>query len=184
VQVQEALRQASQLYQTKSPVDFDKAYQSLTELLSGLPDDPEVLNNLAYLLVGPDAPPGREKEALTYSAKSFELLSRSGPVNPYVADTHGWVLILNNQVDEGIRILEEVLARKEFAEAYLHIGEGYLRKKAAQQALSSLKRGREVLERPENQVPGSDVATLRVRIDDAIARAQAMVDATGGGGGN
>lgn len=184
VQVQEALRQASQLYQTKIPVDFDKAYEALKELLTEVPEDPEVLNNLAYLLVGPDAPGGREKEALKYSSKSFELLSRSGPVNPYVADTHAWVLILNNQLDEGVRILEEVLARKEFAEAYLHIGEGYLRKKAAQQALSSLKRGREVLERPENQVPGSDVAILRARIDDAIARAQRMAEASGDGGGN
>lgn len=179
VQIQEALRQASQLYQTRTPVDFDRAYEALKELLSMTPDDPEVLNNLAYLLVSGDAPPGREKEALQFSTRSFDLLRGSGPVNPYVADTHGWVMILNGRLDEGIAILEEVLSRKEFPEAYLHIGEGYLRKKAGPQALAALKRGREVLERPENQVPGSDVASLRVRIDDAISRAQAMVDAGG-----
>lgn len=179
VQVQEALRQASQIYQTRTPVDFDRAYESLKELLSFDANDPGVLNNLAYLLVSADAPPGREKEAMQYSTQAFELLRASGPVNPYVADTHAWVLILNGRLDEGIAILEEVLSRKEFGEAYLHIGEGYLRKKAGHQALAALKRGREVLERPENQVPGSDVASLKVRMDDAIARAQAMVDAGG-----
>ena len=61
---------------------------------------------------------------------------------PSIADTHGWILVLCGQLEEGIEVLRDATNPKEEgripAEAYYHLGEAYLKKSLNDEALMNL----------------------------------------------
>ena len=65
--------------------DFDGAVVFLEGLLEEAPDDPEVLNNLAYLLAEKLDDPN---SALPHAQRAAELM----PETSSVIDTLGWIL--------------------------------------------------------------------------------------------
>ena len=61
-------------------------------------DNPLILNNLSYIYYEEDNP-----RALELAAKAYALAPKSAAI----ADTYGWILIENDQLDKGLPILEQ-----------------------------------------------------------------------------
>lgn len=144
----DSLRRALQLngtsYLQVTPPDPKKALDSFQELLKLMPNDPLVLNNVAYALTLPGSG-GTAADALQYSQKAYNMVANSG-INDqvlYVWDTHGWVLIKNNHVEEGLDLLRKAADLAKFPDVFAHLAEGYLIQNnldAAEVALSDAKR--------------------------------------------
>jgi len=81
--------------------DTGQAEQAAAEYLKVLvinPDDAVALNNLAWIYFQVKNP-----EALTMAERAYRL----DPDNPGVLDTYGWILVHQNDIDRGLRLLGE-----------------------------------------------------------------------------
>lgn len=81
--------------QQKNDLDIARVWYEKTVELA--PQMPTALNNLAWIYYEQKNP-----KAIELAKKAYEL---SGS-NPPIMDTYGWILVENNQVEEGISILE------------------------------------------------------------------------------
>jgi Tfp pilus assembly protein PilF len=81
--------------QQKNDLDVARVWYEKTVVLA--PQMPTALNNLAWIYYEQKNP-----KAIELAKKAYEL---SGS-NPPIMDTYGWILVENNQLDEGIGILE------------------------------------------------------------------------------
>ncbi len=94
--------------------------------------DPVVLNNLAWIYMTEG-----DERALEFARLAHE----HAPGNPDVADTLGWILVLDNQVEEGLRHLKaSALAKPRNASVQYHLGVAY-------QKIGDVERARNALER-------------------------------------
>lgn len=159
--------------------NFDRAVDLYRRLIRMTPEDVPVLNNLAFLLTEKVTSPN-PAEALRYSTQAIEILRRKGQVEPLVFDTHGWVLVQNNRVADGINFLTEAVERRSFVEGHMHLGLAYLKFGLPREATEQLERARRMAE-----APGTD-PRYRERIDQALQEAALAIErqaAPGGGGG-
>lgn len=108
------------LYQGNDQQDSArKAYEKTLELA---PDNAVALNNLAWLIHKEDALRGLELAERAYKGNSE---------NASVADTYGWILLKNGEVEKSIEILEKARERapnspditQHLAEAYREAGQ-------------------------------------------------------------
>jgi len=135
----------------------------------------EYLNNLAYVLSLSENVEQR-REGLTFAQQAFDLSAKASGTNaadPLIADTYGWLLILNDQVDEGMKVLNEALLRREIPEIMLHLAEGHLKKNQPIEAVRNLEKCLAFVSRVGNNAridPG-----LRARVEDAQRRASEML---------
>ena len=74
----------------------EEAIQEYEKILENNPDDSSLLNNLAWLYSLEENP-----RALDFAERAFRL----SPNNTGVLDTYGWVLIRQNQTEQGQRML-------------------------------------------------------------------------------
>src|SRR5213076_1275435 len=103
----------------------------------------EALNNLASLIA--ENPKGADpKKAVQYSKLAYDIMQNSTTYYPHIADTHGWILVLNGKVEEGIEILSKATSDdygdRRPAEAFYHLGEAYLMKSINEAAIPNLER--------------------------------------------
>ncbi len=119
---------AGTLYMTVEPPEGDRALPLFKSIVDASPDDVDALNNLACVLTEQLNPP-RPQEALKYSQHAFDLVRKSNVANPYIADTLGWDLILNDRCADGIAVLHQVVDEADFPDVHYHLAEGYLRKR-------------------------------------------------------
>jgi len=137
-----ALSVAGQVYMLA--LDFKKADETYQKLLAIAPNDQASLNNLACLWVdGMD--PADPAKAMTYSKKAMELAQKAGIADANVMDTHGWVLVCNQQVDEGINLLQASLERASLGrgpqmDTHYHLGIAMLKKNRGAEALRELEK--------------------------------------------
>lgn len=80
----------------------DDAKQIYQRALAESPDNPLLLNNLALIYVR-----DRRPEAVDFARKAYEL--RPGAAE--IADTLGWVLVLNGELDKGLKYLRDAQTR-------------------------------------------------------------------------
>lgn len=92
--------------------EYDKAIGRYRRLRVLVPDNPIVLNNLAYALA---VRKGNVSEALPLAEKAYGLAKNS----PNIADTLGWIYHLAGQNDKAIKHLEEA-ARLASGNAEIH----------------------------------------------------------------
>jgi tetratricopeptide (TPR) repeat protein len=120
---------------------YEKAADAYTKLLEIKPEDSVSLNNLACVYADYLKTPDPAK-ALTYSTKALEVAQKvGGPLDPNVMDTHGWVLVCNDRLDEGIDYLRQAinqLDRKPLMETHYHLGMALLKKKFGPEAQMQL----------------------------------------------
>jgi putative PEP-CTERM system TPR-repeat lipoprotein len=77
------------------------------------PNDPNVLNNLAWLLFLQG-----EAEAIKYAKSAYEL----GAQDPAIADTYGWLLVQNGEYQRGYNVLKEIdLEKNQLPEMQYHL---------------------------------------------------------------
>ncbi len=92
--------------------DATRSYENALQIT---PDNPVVLNNIAWLyhLAG-------DKRALEKSAMAYEI----APERPEIVDTYGWILYKNGKVQQGLIVLQQALvAAPRNAEIGLHVAE-------------------------------------------------------------
>ena len=102
-------------------------------------------------------------------------MKESNNFYPSIADTHGWILVLNGQLEEGIEVLSSATAPehgdKVPAEAFYHLGEAYLKKSLNEAALTNLQRALQVFDDSVKKGIFVD-PDLKTKATDAIARAK------------
>jgi len=79
--------------------DIEDTEQAIAEYLKVLamnPDDEVILNNLAWIYFQ-----GNNPEARKVAERAYHL----DPDNPGVLDTYGWILVHQNDIDRGLRLL-------------------------------------------------------------------------------
>lgn len=147
------------------PADAVRAFRFVTE---NSPGNIDALNNLAYTLTLPGSG-GNTAEALTVSQKAYDLMQQTGRINPYVLDTHGWLLVLNGRAEDGVAVLRDALSRGELPEIHYHLGEAYLRLKQNDLARDHLGRCLALIKSARQSNRTVD-PTLEQRVADAQAR--------------
>lgn len=93
----------------------DEAAATFRAGLERLPEDPEILNNLAWLLVDRSMDP----------AQAFDLAGRAvrqSPDDPAFLDTLGWAAVRSGKPREGIEPLRKALAATNDATVRAHLG--------------------------------------------------------------
>ena len=124
------LQYAMYLQESNRKTETITEYEQLAERL---PDNPIVLNNLAWFYYETGDP-----RALRYAERAHD----KAPDNPEVADTLGWILVQRNEALRGLEFLEKAAdklpdqpsVRYHLAATYAKLG----RKDAARQALEKL----------------------------------------------
>jgi tetratricopeptide (TPR) repeat protein len=98
-----------------------KAIAEYESLLTEMPNNPDVLNNLAYMLAEENA---RLADALEYSKRACE----ARPNDPGLLDTYSYLLYKNGKLSEAVESLQSALQQYEQnkisapAELYEHLG--------------------------------------------------------------
>jgi tetratricopeptide (TPR) repeat protein len=150
-----------------------KAYVDYLELLERQRADLvlrlSALNNLACLLAEhPEKP--NPAQALNYSRKAYEIMRQANIASPDILDTHGWILVLCQRLDEGIAVLLQAAASERAPpDTFYHLGEAYLQKKLYELAETNLTRAMEVFRQRQAARTLVDPA-LEGRIQDAVTR--------------
>ena len=100
--------------------DFGKAIVIYDNLLKQYPDNVQVANNLAYLLVESSGDEAGRKRALSL------VIGFKDSQSSYLLDTYGWVLFKSGDVEEAIVVLKNVVKlAPEVALFRYHLGEAY-----------------------------------------------------------
>lgn len=165
---------AGVFYLKLNPPEMGKAADAYRKILERSPEDLIALNNLASVMLLPKsgfAP----KEALPYSEKAYNILVAKHEVNPYIFDTHGYVLVLLGRLDEGINILQKAIDKEPIAEACYHMGEAFIAKGASRQADAeeSLKQAAALLDAATKDNKPIDTE-LKSKIDNALERSKQL----------
>ncbi len=169
-----ALRYGGSLYlQAKGKPDVQKAYQCYLQLLDLAPNDLTSLNNMACLLAE-QYTPARPDEALKYSKRAYDIMQKTNSREPLIMDTHGWLLTLAGQVDDGIALLENVVDTSPIVDARYHLAEAYLKKAFPEQARKQLELAKGMIARMNREHQPYD-PSLVPRIENAINRANEML---------
>lgn len=93
-----ALMKAVRAQENKDIADAIKWYEKTIELAPNLS---AALNNLAWIYYEQKNPKAQE-----LAKRAYEISAN----NPAVADTYGWILVENNQLEEGTAILEKAVS--------------------------------------------------------------------------
>lgn len=169
----EAARWAGSLYMSMQPPDFEKAITMTKLVLDANPNSIEALNNLACMLVDSVKPP-RPDEALQYSQRAYDLMRKSGQIQPLIQDTQGWVLLNNGKVNDAVLLLRQVVDNKPFLDAYYHLAEAYLRSNQPLPAQQQLTLATQLLDDMKKNNQAYD-PTLPGKIDKAKQDAKDMM---------
>lgn len=169
------LQQAGGIYLSCRPPLAEKALDAYQRALQLAPDDLATLNNVACILVDNINPPDPAK-AVTYSQRAYNIMQKNGTLEPLVMDTHGWALAQSGKLQEGLMVLQEVVQRRPFPEARLHLADAYLRSGYADQALRQLDAAKDELAQAEKESVSVDPA-LKKRVEAARETVQAKLKA-------
>jgi tetratricopeptide (TPR) repeat protein len=139
-----------------------RAVADYESLLTKMPNNTNVLNNLAYMLAENNE---RLPDALQYAKRAFDI----SPNDPSFMDTYGYVLYKNGKVSQAAELLVAALQRygqdttSVPSEVYEHLGMIKEKLGAKTEALDAYKRAMEV---------GADGLSQKRReqINDAVKR--------------
>lgn len=84
--------------------NIESATQVYTKILDKQPNNLIALNNLANFIAEND-----KMTALKYSDRAYKL----APENAAIADTHGWLLVETNNLDEGLNLLAKAAQKSQ-----------------------------------------------------------------------
>ncbi len=169
------LAYTASLYVTANPPMTDKAMTIFQEILKRRPNDFMSMNNIACMYADNAVPPD-PKKALEYSQRAYDLVQQTGRVEPMIYDTQGWVLILNDRVDDGINILQKVAEGANFPDVHYHLAKGYLKKNLPDGAQRELKLASTIMDQAAAAKRPVDSA-LRAKVDLATKEASQMLGA-------
>jgi len=147
----------------------DDSIAALDKAIKILPDNPMLMNNLAYCLA--------DRGIRLDEAKALILDSlRKAPTDNSV-DTYGWVLYKKGEVAGAVRVFERLLNRledddTENAVVWDHAGDAYYRGERAEEAVELWQKALELAEKDEHQ-------SLAIR--DILAKVPMKIESVAGG---
>lgn len=163
-------------YHQLEPPDAAKAVAAYERYLQLHPDDALVLNNVAYILAE-ESKPADPVRAKKFSARAYGLAKdwRASESRGRVFDTHGWVLVLNegDDLEKGVRVLEEVVEENPILEAHYHLGEAHLRRKRGGEAEEQLNLALALIAKAKEEKKRVEPG-LEARVRQALERAMAL----------
>lgn len=114
-----------------STKDYDRALSDYRKALEGRPDDPMILNNLAWLLDRTG-----DAQALVYAEKAHAL----APGDANLSDTLGWMLVQQGALKRGVELLESASASApQQADIKLHLAKAQLKDGRSKDAKNTLQ---------------------------------------------
>jgi tetratricopeptide (TPR) repeat protein len=149
-----------------------EAVEQLRAAMRRAPDDIDVLNNLACMLLDDVSPP-QPSEALGLSQRAFDLMALGHALSPAICDTRGWALIRNGRTDEGIKLLEQTAAKTPSAAIRYHLAEAYLQKSLPNEAQAQLAGAMELVEEARKQGRPADAEFIS-QVNSATTRAAVL----------
>jgi predicted Zn-dependent protease len=168
------LRFAGTAYLSAQPKPMaDKALDAFQRSLKESPDDPAILNNIASLLTD-FVEPARPQEALKYSQHAYDLMMKSGRIEPLVLDTQGRVLTMVNRVEEGIVLLQDAADRTTIPDVHYHLAEAYMMKQAPEEAQKHLAQASAAIEKAKKDLQPVDPKMVQ-RIAELGEQAKKMI---------
>jgi tetratricopeptide (TPR) repeat protein len=177
------LRFAGTLYLSAQPNPMpEKALEAFKRSLKEYPDDTAVLNNVASLLAD-YVEPARPQEALQYSQRAFDIMTKAGRVDPLVWDTHGRVLTMVNRVPEGIVLLQGAADRTSIPDVHYHLAEAYMLQKAPEEAQKHLVKAAAAIEVAKKAQQSVDPKMVK-RVEELTAQAKQQIGAKAQAGAN
>jgi len=98
--------------------DYEKAISVYENMIKQFPDDEQVANNLAFLLI-------EYRSGAEFIKKSLSLLERfKESANPYLQDTFGWALFKAGQFERSIEVLRNAVSiMPDDTDIRYHLGE-------------------------------------------------------------
>ncbi len=118
---------------------IEDAEQAYREALDANPDDPLVMNNLAYLYTDVL---GKPEEALPYAEQAARMM----PNNAAVLDTYGWTLFKLDRIAEAERqLLRAIQLDQPSATVRYHLGAIYEHEGRRRDALRQYRQGYELI---------------------------------------
>ncbi|HEX8322265.1 MAG TPA: tetratricopeptide repeat protein, partial [Tepidisphaeraceae bacterium] len=171
-----ALQALGLCYMESVPVKAKQARGVFEELLKQTPNDVSLLNNMACMLLLPDSG-GTPAEALKHAQRASEVIATmdAPQLVPLVQDTHGWALVKNNRVPEGLDLLRRAADASTFPDVAVHLAEAYLLSGDLNGAEAALVDARSRVEAAKRQRQPID-ATLEDRVSrlsDDLAKRKA-----------
>ncbi len=155
--------------------EYAKAEVAYSKLLEINGEDTVALNNLACIWAEYLDKPDPAK-ALVFSRKAMEVMQKVGFPDANIMDTHGWVLTINDKVDEGIIYINASLERRKMMEAYYHLGIAQLKKNLIPEAQQQLERAHKMLVDRKNKGQPTD-AKLEARLNESLAKVKQLMNA-------
>jgi tetratricopeptide (TPR) repeat protein len=154
--------------------NYDRAADIYRRLVKLTPNDYTALNNLSFIIAEKIKKPDFA-EALQYSQSAYDEIQRLGQVQPLIYDTHGWNLVLNNRVAEGISLLNQAADRSNFLEVHFHLGVAYTKAGYLDEGKAELEKAKALSDQA-----GSD-PSYKSRIADAMQQNAAAQKAKAAG---
>ncbi len=182
-QLRSLLQNLGVVYLQVTPPQPAKAKAAYEELLTLMPKDMLLLNNLAYVNTIPESG-GTMQKALEYSTKAYEIsqtISSLDPSVPYVLDTHGYILVQSKKLLEGLDLLRRAAEQAKFPEVYLHLAEAYMMDNQIDLAQRSLDEAKSIIESLESKKLPID-PTIRSRYERVSADIAKMAKSSTGAG--
>lgn len=112
--------------------NWPKAVAEYEKLVDSFPNDPAALNNLAWGYYNV-----KDKRALATAEKAYKLANAAPPV----ADTYGWILVEQGDLQRGLPVLQKAAeAQTEYAEIQTHYGVALGRAGQKKEGLAALEK--------------------------------------------
>jgi tetratricopeptide (TPR) repeat protein len=166
------LRRATVVYISQRVPQTEKAEAACLALIERKPDDLWALNNMAMFYIEQSHPPD-PSQAVTYGRRAYDVMNKSGDIDPRIADTYGWTLLANGSASEAIAVLVPAVERLPIPEIQYHLAEAYLAIGQGSAAWAQLVPA--VREIQQGNVAGNETdSKLQQRIADALYRAALM----------
>jgi len=172
------------------PPDLVLSRQAYDEYLVIRPADYQAINNVACLLMmpGSGAKPG---EAVAYAQRAVDQMAKVNRKEPLVLDTLGTAYLDDGKIDEAIIIIREALLIEEFADGFVHLADGLVRKGELTDASSALDKAQLMIENDKTakRVPPGGFEKLEKQIGELRLKTMAAqqpppAPPTGSNGGN
>ncbi|NOT12196.1 MAG: tetratricopeptide repeat protein [Methylococcaceae bacterium] len=142
--------------------DYDSAVALYRAMLKKNPQLDVAINNLASILTDHSS----NEESLKEAAQLTEKFKDSD--QPYFRDTYAWVLIKQGKIDEGLKLLNDLVIKSpEVAVFRYHLGFANYKNGSNAQAISELKQALELAKHKENPLDAKAIETL---LDEIIAK--------------
>ncbi|MFG0331255.1 MAG: tetratricopeptide repeat protein [Phycisphaerales bacterium] len=137
--------------------EWERSVDAWATVIELNPNDATSANNLAYILA---VELNRPREAL----EPAELAYRVRPRDANILDTYGYVLYLNDRLEEAEDILNEAIQIRPLIAAYVHLAKVYVAMEQWDAAGLEIAQARRLMERTNDTRYATEIDEIEIRV--------------------